>query len=619
MYEIGTTGKLCHWPSPQDYNEAIQNPATSFKDGLLRFAQPELDCFGLPKPISGGFASVYKMNHGEDAWAVRCFLLHIEDQEKRYEQISSYLRLHGSEYTLPFQYLTDGIKVNSKWFPVLKMEWFQGQTLEQYIDTKIDKPAALAALSEQFLQLCQQLQNAEIAHGDLQHGNILVSKRGMMLVDYDGMFVPTMRGQASLECGHRNYQHPERRSHHFGSYLDNFSAWVIYASLEAIARDPRLYNRLKGGADCLLLRESDFLKPSESESFSILEGHSDPRVVSLARFVRGQLDRKVEQVPRLQQEPPEVSVPPLRKSYNNRSTVEPWWLQDIETKAPVIDFNSFANTGVKRILSSTPAANAPGQNLRGMPAELNQPLPRRVGFNSKCGRVSPILKQLFVLLAPHTWIQVMLFWTSITSCLLYTYGTDSTGVVTAKSVESYRTKSGAEEETNIIAYEYTNGSEVYRHNTRQPKGIADPKVGDPVYIRTLGSIELGDPSPRFSANDPYVQQDPLLGFLPFGPVLIGVEIWLWAEAIKHWWLAKHGCCTSGEITSKDITNGSKGEKYHKCSYSFTVNGVAQHAKMNISEKEWNSIKKGDSVIVLYSTHNPGMSCIYAFAYMIAKP
>lgn len=620
MHEVRTTGKVSHWPSPQDYNEAIQNPSTCFQNGLLQSAQPELDCFGLPKPISGGFASVYKMNHGENARAVRCFLLRVEEQERRYGQVSNYLRAHASEYTLPFKYLSHGIKVNSKWFPILNMEWSQGQTLDQFIESNISNPATLAALPEQFLRLQQQLQDAEMAHGDLQHGNILVTKRGMILVDYDGMFVPTMRGQSSLECGHRNYQHPARCIHHFGSYLDNFSAWVIYASLEAIARDPFLYKKLNGGADCLLLRESDYLNPSESETFSTLEDHNDPRIVNLARFVRGQLERKVELVPKLQRDPPAFRAQPLRANNSfNRTTVDPWWLDGttIKTETPVIDIHSFASTSIKQVPSSSSIA----QSLHEMPVELNQPLPRRVGFNSKCARMSPVLKQLLILAAPPAWMPLMILWTALTSSLLYTYGNDMTGMVTATSTETNRTKYGIQK-NNVIEYQYSNDSNMYRHTIKQPMnmGIAVPKVGDPVFVRTLGPIELGDPAPRFSASEPYKPQLGLLGLLPlFGPLFLGLEVWIWAEAIKHWQLARNGLCTSGVIHTTHVITSSKGEKYYKCSYSFRADGNVRYGKMNIAEKEYYSIERGDKVAILYSKNDPDMSCIHAFAYMNAKP
>lgn len=284
MYETGIRKTLTHWPSPQDYNEAIQNPEIAFSDFVLKSATAELDQLGLPKPVSGGFASVYKLTGGKESWAVRCFLRHVDDLEFRYNKISQYLQASAPAHTTSFQYQPEGMKINSCWYPILKMSWVEGKTLESYIEDNLDNPSRLKELPGEFLDLCQRLCKAGIAHGDLQHGNILVTQEGLVLVDYDGMFVPSLSGHRANELGHRNYQHPRRREHHFGSYLDNFSQWVIYTSLESVARDPRLFKTLGGGEDCLLFRQNDFLAPQNSAAFVTMEKHSDARIVRLARF-----------------------------------------------------------------------------------------------------------------------------------------------------------------------------------------------------------------------------------------------------------------------------------------------------------------------------------------------
>ena len=49
-----------NWPTPQDYREAVQAPGLAFADPDLRAARAETDRLGLPRPVTGGFASVYK-------------------------------------------------------------------------------------------------------------------------------------------------------------------------------------------------------------------------------------------------------------------------------------------------------------------------------------------------------------------------------------------------------------------------------------------------------------------------------------------------------------------------------------------------------------------------------
>ncbi len=125
------------WPSMTDYQEAIQNPGFCFSDPELRRGTPALDVLGLPKPITGGFASVYQMKCGSRQYAVRCFLRYHPDQEARYAAISRYLQKVRLPYTVNFNLLKEGIKVRGQWYPILKMEWLNGQTLSTYIDQNL--------------------------------------------------------------------------------------------------------------------------------------------------------------------------------------------------------------------------------------------------------------------------------------------------------------------------------------------------------------------------------------------------------------------------------------------------------------------------------------------------
>lgn len=249
------------WPSPQDYNEALQNPETSFADNELRSGSVQLDSLGLPRPTSGAFASVYKLQTGNKTVAVRCFLNNVRDQERRYELISDFVMNDDLPYTVSFEYQRKGIIVRGEWFPLLKMEWVDGVTLERYVAKHIGDSSALRALRDRFKEMCLHISAAGIAHGDLQHGNIIVTESGeLRLVDYDGMFVPRMSGWASNELGHRNFQHPKRDATHFGPFLDSFSSWSIYTSLTALIEEPSLFKLPHVGNDCLIFRKEDYVE-----------------------------------------------------------------------------------------------------------------------------------------------------------------------------------------------------------------------------------------------------------------------------------------------------------------------------------------------------------------------
>ena len=139
------------WPNPQDYNEAIQNPSLNFDDPELIAGNPELNSLGLPRPITGSFASVYHMQCGKREWAVRCFKHNFSDQQERYIAISQHLAAVKLPYTVGFDFLPKGIRIRSQWYPILKMEWVHGDTINRYIQQHLGNPEALRRLPDRWL------------------------------------------------------------------------------------------------------------------------------------------------------------------------------------------------------------------------------------------------------------------------------------------------------------------------------------------------------------------------------------------------------------------------------------------------------------------------------------
>ena len=287
------------WPTPQDYNEAVQSPQSSFSDPELKAGRVEEDKLGLPRPISGRFAVVYNMRCGPRSFAVRCFQSDVPDQQERYAAISEHLKNARLPYTVGFEFLKEGIRIRGQWFPVLKMEWIAGQPLHTYVEDHLKDSAALIRLATDWITMTEALQKVSLAHGDLQDGNVLVAGDRLKLIDYDGMFVPALAGRTSNEGGHRNYQHPNRTAMDYGLFLDNFSNWVIYVSIVALAIDPGLWTRLKGGDECLLFRKEDFIPNGGSKALSLLSQHPDPGLRALASIFESLLYLMPDQVPAL--------------------------------------------------------------------------------------------------------------------------------------------------------------------------------------------------------------------------------------------------------------------------------------------------------------------------------
>lgn len=274
-----------NWPTPQDYNEAIQNPSHCFDDPDLKAGSIECNALGLPKSASGAFASVFKITTKSGAWAIRCFLRFLPEQTDRYKKISQFVLFDNLECTVDFHFIEKGIMVRGAWYPILKMRWVDGDTLDLYVQKHHKDAERISKLSSDFHDLVMQLETADIAHGDLQHGNIIVSSEGLRLVDYDALFVPELAGLNNLEFGHPNYQHPLRAPNHFDPSVDNFSTWLIHASLLAIKSDPSLFSTFGGGDETLLFKRTDLHSAETSPLFKALIEHESEEIRNTAQIL----------------------------------------------------------------------------------------------------------------------------------------------------------------------------------------------------------------------------------------------------------------------------------------------------------------------------------------------
>ena len=310
------------WPIESDYFGAVQSPHICFSDADLRAGHVSTNALGLPKSITGAFASVYQVQcPNANKWAVRCFLRDIPDQQRRYSAISTHLNLAKLPYTTGFEYAPRGILINGNWYPILKMAWLDGVPLDVFIEQNLSRPQLIQSLAKQWIEMMAALGKAEVAHGDLQHGNILICNGALKLIDYDGMYVPSLKGMHSNEQGHPNYQHPRRSGSDFNAHLDNFAAWVIFISLSAFAIDPNLWRTLNCGDDNLLFRKADFDRPAASKVFRTLDASGEPRLQSLSSQLRSLLYLPIDDLPALDG----MVVQPARKP-----TISgvPAWLSD---------------------------------------------------------------------------------------------------------------------------------------------------------------------------------------------------------------------------------------------------------------------------------------------------
>ncbi|NBC19175.1 MAG: hypothetical protein GVY18_17870 [Bacteroidetes bacterium] len=291
------------YPTPGAYQEALQVASASLHDPELRAATPVETALGLPKAITGAFAAVFPMDARTRRWAVKCFLTDVPDQRRRYDAIAEHLAEAELPYTIDFDYQRTGIQVEGRTLPVLKMAWVEGVPLNTYVRQHLDAPARLDQLADRWRAMLADLAAADVAHGDLQHGNVLVQATDdgprLVLVDYDTMWVPALDGRKSPEVGHRNYQHPDRTERDFGPHLDHFPGLVIYTALRACAQRPDLFTRYDTDEN-LLFRAADFYDPSASVLFDDLTGLDEGELPGLVDAVRTACYLEPETVPPLQ-------------------------------------------------------------------------------------------------------------------------------------------------------------------------------------------------------------------------------------------------------------------------------------------------------------------------------
>jgi hypothetical protein len=266
------------YPSPDQYNDAVQNPRLAFFNPALKVGQVKRNALGLPLALGGTFALTYTITTGGKKYAVRCFHKEIRDLAARYVSIARGLRAVGGPYFVDFEFRPQGVLVGGEWFPTVEMDWADGSTLGVYVEAIYSDAQALRALRDRFKELERFLREKGIAHGDIQNGNVLFGM-GLTLVDYDGVFVPGLKLGEGTELGHRNFQHPKRGPADFGPLLDRFSFILVDLSLRAMRESPALFRRYYDGEN-LIFSGSDLAAPSTSPLFKELLG-----IVSLRRDV----------------------------------------------------------------------------------------------------------------------------------------------------------------------------------------------------------------------------------------------------------------------------------------------------------------------------------------------
>ena len=263
------------YPLISEYVKAIQDAGDNLEQ--LAYLTPVLDDHGEPYRSSGAFAVVFKMLDKSTGkyYALKCFTEEQEGRADAYRQITDELDMVDSPYITSVKYMEKELFVDSQCeedeFPVLLMDWVEGETMETYIAANYHNQSAMSMLCYRFGKMAAWLRSQSFAHGDVKPDNIIIRPDGSLtLVDYDGMFVSSMKGCKSPTIGTKDFSHPLRTMDDFDETIDDFSLASIALSLKAISMKSTLLDTY-GASDRLLFSENDYRNPSNSKVISALQ------------------------------------------------------------------------------------------------------------------------------------------------------------------------------------------------------------------------------------------------------------------------------------------------------------------------------------------------------------
>ena len=256
---------------------SVENQQTLILDPHAKKGVFCRDARGRLIAYTGGFTIVFPYETNSEKWAFRCWHAELGNVRRRFEIIARAIQQANVKYLCDFAYVDEGISVDGKIYPTTRMRWVEGENIKDYLCHNKTKKATLNKLAKNFLTMVQDMHKHHFAHGDLQHGNIIVSPKGeVFLVDYDSFYCDELKGESDIITGLKDYQHPLRKGNQvISEKIDYFSELIIYLSILGIAGKPQLVEKYQvEAADHMLFEADDFSHLHSSRIYQELHGLS---------------------------------------------------------------------------------------------------------------------------------------------------------------------------------------------------------------------------------------------------------------------------------------------------------------------------------------------------------
>lgn len=267
---------IVNYPSKTSIINSIKYPQL-IKDQFLGRGKITLNPTGKPNCWAGGFSMVFQINVDGELWAFKVWHTELKDNKVRYKTVAETLKKCKLPYFADFYYVENGMMVDGTFLDTNRMRWLEGMPLKDYINLNIDNPKKLLDLASKFQLMVSDFHKNNIAHGDLQHGNIIVQEDGgLMVIDYDSMYVDNLINSPDLIKGLGGYQHPARYYNQtINNKIDYFSELIIYVSIVVYAEYPELWNP---NTDWLLFSKEELENPETCLLFNKLKNSSNAKI-----------------------------------------------------------------------------------------------------------------------------------------------------------------------------------------------------------------------------------------------------------------------------------------------------------------------------------------------------